>query len=663
MEATTGQGEALPQTGSFYRKPLSSTPTPHSGTLFAGLSMYQQAPPRAGEVVAATSASRWPSGAPVSVAPPPAETPSASRPPAGPPPAGTPYTGPPPTGTPYPGNHYAGTPYAGFPPPPFAPQGAASFGLLAEKPQPTLADALLAILLIVVGFFCWEWNILSMTYVTGISATLFFLVPVAASCIYLYHKGFRPSRKSLCMLVVVVLGALPFTLNGARSINAALASFELLAALIWVAFTCQTTLRQFLNSLFLVDACRQMFVVPFKNFLRLFAGLGALFHNGHAPGRVRKIVLALVGIVAFIPILLIILALLSHADDGFSMMMNNFWTFIDQLFVENPVRYFVELLFGIPIACYVFGAVYGNYRESHVFRRQISQTAEAAEEWEQAVSAQRLAHTEERIQKLHAIPKVALYTPLACLVAIYVLFFLAMGTYLFSALQGSLPESFTYAEYARRGFFELCDVAFINLLILAFVYLFGRRSRGGYPRALRIFTGLISGLTCLLIATAFSKMFLYIQVYGLTPLRLYTSWFMVVLMVVFLVLVIWHIRPFNAARPLIISVVVLVLALGLTNTDGIIARYNVDRYLEGHTQIIDPGMLGELSDAALPALYDLRNHAPEASVRLQAEESIRIHNYGRSTQTLFQATNEADLWYNWNVQTYGGQQLRATDGL
>ena len=46
---------------------------------------------------------------------------------------------------------------------------------------------------------------------------------------------------------------------------------------------------------------------------------------------------------------------------------------------------------------------------------------------------------------------------------------------LFSALAGKLPEAFTYAEYARRGFFELCQVSVWNLCILIMSDLFTSR--------------------------------------------------------------------------------------------------------------------------------------------------------------------------------------------
>jgi len=251
-----------------------------------------------------------------------------------------------------------------------------------------------------------------------------------------------------------------------------------------------------------------------------------------------------------------------------------------------------------------------------------------------------------------------------------------MGTYLFSAFAGVLPSGFNYSEYARQGFFDLCGVASINLVILAFTYSFARRGVSEYPKALRVLTGLLSVMTELLVVTAVSKMLFYIDAYGLSRLRVYTLWFLVLLFVVFAILIAWHVRPyirvrapknhaadgpgndvatggkpFNAGRPIVIVAVCFMLALFLANTDGIIAKYNVWQYESGASKTVDTDMLATMSDAVLPYLADLAKNAPDESVSTDATNalaSIRALKIA-STDTLDLGLLEN--YRAWNIQS------------
>ncbi len=67
---------------------------------------------------------------------------------------------------------------------------------------------------------------------------------------------------------------------------------------------------------------------------------------------------------------------------------------------------------------------------------------------------------------LRFAPRSTVLTALFVLCAVYLLFISMQAKYLFGAFWGALPEGFSYSEYARQGFFELCRVAAINIVIL-----------------------------------------------------------------------------------------------------------------------------------------------------------------------------------------------------
>ena len=71
---------------------------------------------------------------------------------------------------------------------------------------------------------------------------------------------------------------------------------------------------------------------------------------------------------------------------------------------------------------------------------------------------------------------------------------------------------------------------------------------------------------------------MYIDYYGLTRLRVYTSWFMILLFVLFVIILLRQFRSFNGTRIAAIGCICLFMLLCYGNVDGMIAKYNIDRY-------------------------------------------------------------------------------------
>jgi hypothetical protein len=108
-------------------------------------------------------------------------------------------------------------------------------------------------------------------------------------------------------------------------------------------------------------------------------------------------------------------------------------------------------------------------------------------------------------------------TVLVALDALFAVFVAFQATYLFGGLDTLTASGLTYAEYARRGFFELLAVAFgaagVILLMEAFVK---ERSRAYVVAAI----GLVA-LTLVVLASAYLRLRLYQDAYGWTELRFY----------------------------------------------------------------------------------------------------------------------------------------------
>jgi hypothetical protein len=245
--------------------------------------------------------------------------------------------------------------------------------------------------------------------------------------------------------------------------------------------------------------------------------------------------------------------------------------------------------------------------------------------------------------------------------------------YLFSAFMGTLPEAFTYAEYARRGFFEMCAIAGINLAVLLVAHLIVQREYAEEPKVLRVQTIVLSLFTTLLIVIGLSKMMLYIEAYGLTPLRVYTSWFMVLLFLVFAVVMIRQLKRFNASRIIIAGFVVWFLILSYGNVDGMIANYNIRQYEEGSLQTLDIEALGSLSDAVVPPLYktyqqlDTTNASESilaeriiAAIGEYSEESSGNENRREESQESENSKRKSRGFLDYNYQRYQADEIRET---
>ena len=491
-------------------------------------------------------------------------------------------------------------------------------------PKATVSDLIYALFLLVLGFCFWDWSALTMVQ-AGFGTTVLFLSVLVASFIYLRVKGVKQNAASLIMLVVAFVGALPFAINGPRDINPLLVACEIVFCLLWIMYSCRSALASKLSAVMAGDLFSQLLVVPFANFSRFFTRPLQLLNKSGKTW--VSILFALLGLVICVPVFALVIWLLTSADNGFSSFMDGFTRFFQSF---NAGQYLFHLVLGIPVAAYIFGVVFGN-----VYKRHTNHFSEAG--WTKGFNS------------AHTLPRAMMYLPMVLLALLYVVFIITMANYLFSGLQGNLPVTYTYAEYARQGFFQLCAVATINLVILLMVWLLAKRAPGQYPLALRLLSGLLTLLTCLLIITAMSKMILYIQIYSLTPLRLYVSWFMLFMLLGFALLVAWHIKPFNAAKPIIVLGIIFVLVGGLANTNAVIANYNVDRYLSGNAKQVDITLLEDLGDPAVPALYKLKQSTHNQPMINQAAAAISLNHSNHQNQAL-NYDNGLTTWGGWPTQ-------------
>ena len=219
---------------------------------------------------------------------------------------------------------------------------------------------------------------------------------------------------------------------------------------------------------------------------------------------------------------------------------------------------------------------------------------------------------------------------------LFLVFVWIQFTYLFGGQANVTLEGYTYAEYARRGFFELLTVSVLTLgLILGLHRLV--RSETGWQR--KIFNGLSSlmvGLVLVILASAFQRLLLYEAAYGYTQLRLYPHVFMIWLAVtsVWFLVTLW-LWPDRFAFGAFLAVLGFVLTLNAINPDAFIAERNLARYQA--TGKLDAHYLTTLSEDVVPVLV-------LAMDQVTGDEREMLSNHLRSR---LERMEENVHWWRW----------------
>ncbi len=159
-----------------------------------------------------------------------------------------------------------------------------------------------------------------------------------------------------------------------------------------------------------------------------------------------------------------------------------------------------------------------------------------------------------------------------------------------------------YKDYARSGFFELVWVAALVLPILLALHAVQTPGDDKARRGYVVQTSVQVVLLLVILASALSRMWLYVDQCGLTELRLYTTAFMGWLGLVFVWFTLTVLRGKRAgfASGAALAAFAIVLGLHIINPDATIVRTNLHWAAKGHP--FDAEYTSSLSADAVPAL-------------------------------------------------------------
>jgi hypothetical protein len=210
--------------------------------------------------------------------------------------------------------------------------------------------------------------------------------------------------------------------------------------------------------------------------------------------------------------------------------------------------------------------------------------------------------------------------------------------------------SLTYAEYARRGFFELMTVAFFALPMLLGADWILRKDRPGDVALLRGLSAFMALLLLVILSSATQRLWLYADAYGLTQSRVHAAAVLLWLGLTIVWLSCTVLRGKREFFPFgsVLAAYAVLLALNALNPDALVARVNLNR--AETTGKFDAIHAVALSADATPVLLDgIDRLAPEDRDRLARRLLSRIDS----------CNTRAD-WRSWNMSRADADRLIRT---
>jgi hypothetical protein len=329
---------------------------------------------------------------------------------------------------------------------------------------------------------------------------------------------------------------------------------------------------------------------PFSNLGMPFNSFGIL--KGNKSRTLKNSLYILIGLVISLPIAAILMSLFMSADAVFSDAMNTVYDFIGLDFANIFRDIVLGLIFGLFLAAILLGLKYSEEKQK---------------------SATKIGNN---------IESTIIGTFLTIINIFIVAFVVFQFVYLFGGTVNITASGMNYADYARRGFFELSTASGIIFAIALFVLIMTKKKAEKLPLWIQLTTVCLCICNGVLLVSAVKRMLLYVDVYGLSVKRVLTLWFMGIIGLCLLWMVIkCFVNKVNVMKWIGLTVIVGVCILSLTNTERIIAKYNLDRYLSSPTEnSIDVYYLGQLSYTAVPEILRLKD-LEEGSIK---NSDIRI---------------------------------------
>ena len=371
-----------------------------------------------------------------------------------------------------------------------------------------------------------------------------------------------------------------------------------------------------------INIITNLFIVIFKPIIYIGEAVNLISNNIFkrnqikSEGTIKEVIKEskvirqiLLGLVISIPLLIIILALLISADAVFAQILEP----IKELFANIlSIKFWASVYFRILVfvlVCIYFMAFICNILKMDTEKKNVQSGIQI------------------RMQNI------TVNTVLTVLNIVYLLFTIVQFTYLFTKL--GVDGDFNYAEYARRGFFQLMIVTIINFAII----LLTNANKRETSKVVNIYTKIMNLFliifTAIMICSSFLRMYLYEQEFGYTFLRLMV-FFILVTELILIVPTIAYVftKKVKLLKSYVVIIAIMYALINFANVDKTIARKNVDKFIaDSKLSVIkersktDFNYLKKLSIDAIPDIIRLYDNTDDESLKARIKTYLNNEYY------------------------------------
>lgn len=252
-----------------------------------------------------------------------------------------------------------------------------------------------------------------------------------------------------------------------------------------------------------------------------------------------------IGILISIPLVIVLIILLSGADEMFGYYLKNIFNVI-------KIDSFEEILNKLIVFTITFLLTFGLYYSLSVEKSKNKDTYKSKKTFNEVTVA----------------------TVLTFVSLVYLIFTKIQVSYLY--LEKVLPSGYDFAQYARSGFFQLVFLVVINLMLIVLFKTKTKTDKKSLNKILRGAYTLVTVLTFNMAISAIYKMNLYISAFGYTRLRLLVQVFTVFLCGVLILLILFIWKDKDLFKPIVILATVMYITLNYINIDNYIVKKNLE---------------------------------------------------------------------------------------
>jgi hypothetical protein len=506
-----------------------------------------------------------------------------------------------------------------------------------ERKTPSIMILLASLALGLVGYFFFNERDL------GVSVPIYVGIALATIIAFAVREGMELSFRRLWLLIPILFFAMCFFVRA----NSTILLLNGVAILTLGAVMTNHFSQKYLDEVGWFDYLGAIVYAVFTVMFRALGEIAQVF--AWLTSRPKKAVspqwISIIrGIFLALPIVFIFAVLLSSADPIFQENLLQFSRFFDNGINLDGLIQFVVITGAI--SWFMTGAILFSISPTQLRRDESS--PEEADIDKQAPKFLRLNMTEAGIV-------------LGGVVALFAFFVFIQFTYLFGQ-QTIFLETMTFANYARRGFFELVAVSLMTLGLMLGLDRSTLKRAQSQQVFFRFACVVLVSLTLVILASAWRRMGLYEEAYGFSHLRYYVHVFMFWLGVLLLValLDIFRVRAHIFSLGALLVLIAYLVTLNIINVDATIAQHNIERYHAGEE--LDVCYFSSMSADAVPVIAELYSRMEEGELYQSIGHWLGYHRSMELSRHFDGSILEANLSHDAALESTANRSINTDEG-